>query len=386
MDETVRERMCRKRRAGVRVESRGHPAPARPNAHGFAPFLLAPALPEPPHVATSPRPHRPARRHSPSRLPARRRAGAGRRARHPQRIGRADRIHPVQRRSRQRRPVELGRRPAASGHAHATADAGARGRTRSALRLPVVELQLRRQAFDGVAPWTNLNAPLVASISATRTRPELIVTVRPTVEWAYESGANTGDALTYGAVASARRCSHRISCSDSASASFRRIDKTQALPFLIVNWKFADNWRIANPFPAGPDRRRRAGGRLHAERALGVRPGDRLPQLPLPAQGGRSHAGRRRREQLHPAVRTFLAHVLEGPAVRSLGRTRRRRLAVRRLLRTAAEGTATTTRSRPDWARRSPGGCTGRGARWRSSRPCWPQSSRAARRAMTATG
>ncbi len=106
--------------------------------------------------------------------------------------------------------------------------------------------------FDGVAPWTNLNAPLVALDFRYAYRPDLIVTVRPTVEWAYESGANTGDALTYGAVASVTKVFSSDLVLGFGVSAFRRIDKTQALPFLIVNWKFADNWRIANPFPAGP--------------------------------------------------------------------------------------------------------------------------------------
>jgi hypothetical protein len=33
---------------------------------------------------------------------------------------------------------------------------------------------------------------------------------------------------------------------------FRRINETNALPFLIVNWKINDRWRVANPFEAGP--------------------------------------------------------------------------------------------------------------------------------------
>jgi hypothetical protein len=107
-------------------------------------------------------------------------------------------------------------------------------------------------AFGGVAPWTNLNAPLIALDIRYAQRSDLIVSVRPTVEWAYENGARTGDALTYGAVASVTRVFSSDLVLGLGVSAFRRIDKTQALPFLLVNWKFADRWRVANPFPAGP--------------------------------------------------------------------------------------------------------------------------------------
>jgi hypothetical protein len=35
-------------------------------------------------------------------------------------------------------------------------------------------------------------------------------------------------------------------------SAFRRVDKTQVLPFFIVNWKISDKWRMKNPFEAGP--------------------------------------------------------------------------------------------------------------------------------------
>lgn len=106
--------------------------------------------------------------------------------------------------------------------------------------------------FGNVAPWDNLNAPSVALDLRYAYAPDLIVALRPVVEWDYQSGASTGDALTYGAVASVTKVWSPDLVLGLGVSAFRRIDKTQALPFLVVDWKFADKWRLANPFPAGP--------------------------------------------------------------------------------------------------------------------------------------
>lgn len=107
-------------------------------------------------------------------------------------------------------------------------------------------------AFGGVAPWTNLSAPQVALDLRYAYRPDLVVGIRPTVGWAYETGARTGDATTYGAVVSLTKVYSPDLVLGLGVSAFRRIDKTQALPFLIVDWKFDEKWRLANPFPAGP--------------------------------------------------------------------------------------------------------------------------------------
>ena len=107
-------------------------------------------------------------------------------------------------------------------------------------------------AFGGVAPWNNLNAPSVGVRVGYAYAPDLFLVVTPTVEWAYESGANEGDALTYGAVASVAKAFSPDLVLGLGVSAFRRIDKTQALPFFIVDWKINDKWRVANPFEAGP--------------------------------------------------------------------------------------------------------------------------------------
>jgi hypothetical protein len=107
-------------------------------------------------------------------------------------------------------------------------------------------------AFGNVAPWKNLNAPSVGVDVTYAWAPDILINVAPTVAWTYESGANTGDALTYGAVASVAKVFSPELVLGLGVSAFRRVDKTQALPFLIVNWKLSDKLRINNPFEAGP--------------------------------------------------------------------------------------------------------------------------------------
>jgi hypothetical protein len=107
-------------------------------------------------------------------------------------------------------------------------------------------------AFGNVAPWKNLNAPSVGVDFTYAWAPDILINVAPTVAWTYESGANTGDALTYGAVVSVAKVFSPELVLGLGVSAFRRVDKTQALPFLIVNWKLSDKLRINNPFEAGP--------------------------------------------------------------------------------------------------------------------------------------
>lgn len=107
-------------------------------------------------------------------------------------------------------------------------------------------------AFGGIAPWKSLNAPSIGVAFNYAYSQEWFFNVTPIVQWAYENGANTSDALTYGAVASASKVFSPDLVVGLGVSVFRRIDKTQALPFLIVNWKINDKWRVNNPFAAGP--------------------------------------------------------------------------------------------------------------------------------------
>jgi hypothetical protein len=91
---------------------------------------------------------------------------------------------------------------------------------------------------------------------------------RSELEWSYESGASASDAKNFRARSSAPSSYfRRRSCSASAGGVFPpdRQDPC-SFPLLIVNWQIDDDWRVGNPFQAGP-----AGGAgLELVRALGA--------------------------------------------------------------------------------------------------------------------
>jgi hypothetical protein len=108
------------------------------------------------------------------------------------------------------------------------------------------------KAFGGSAPWGSLNLPSLGVSVTYAPAPDLRFTVAPAVEWAYESGAGTGDALMYGAVLSAAKVFSPDLVLGLGAGVFRQLDETKVFPFLVVNWKIDDRLRLTNPFQAGP--------------------------------------------------------------------------------------------------------------------------------------
>jgi len=116
-----------------------------------------------------------------------------------------------------------------------------------------------------VAPWGHINRPAVGFRMAQQIAPQLGVFIAPELEWSYESGAGASDAKNFGAVFGATQYFSPTLVLGIGAGVFHQIDKTRVFPLLIVNWQIDDNWRVNNPFQAGP-----AGGAgLELVRALG---------------------------------------------------------------------------------------------------------------------
>jgi hypothetical protein len=108
------------------------------------------------------------------------------------------------------------------------------------------------KAFGGVAPWGSLQAPQIGVPLVWAPAPDWRLGLTPSIEWAFETGASTGDALTYGAVATATKIWSKDLVLGVGAAVYRQIDENKVFPFLIVNWQIDDQWRLTNPFVAGP--------------------------------------------------------------------------------------------------------------------------------------
>jgi len=110
----------------------------------------------------------------------------------------------------------------------------------------------RPSAFGGVAPWDDVNQPQVGLTFIYAPAEDWKIVVSPSVTWAYEGGASTSDAVEYGAVAIVTKDFSPTLSIGLGAAVFRQLYETKTFPFLAIDWKINDAWRLTNPFPAGP--------------------------------------------------------------------------------------------------------------------------------------
>jgi hypothetical protein len=107
-------------------------------------------------------------------------------------------------------------------------------------------------AFGGVAPWGIVQRYGVAVPLSFALHDGWSLGVIPSVDWFKENGASAGDSLAWGGIVSATKRFADGNRIGLGVGVYERIDKTSALPFLIVDWRFNDRWRLTNPLAAGP--------------------------------------------------------------------------------------------------------------------------------------
>lgn len=107
-------------------------------------------------------------------------------------------------------------------------------------------------AFGGTPPWDEIYRVGVSLPYSYTTESGWRLTLSPTLEYAGAAGAELSDALEYGALLSgARRFGPNLTLGLGVGV-YERIEQTRAFPFLIVDWRMTDRWRLTNPLPAGP--------------------------------------------------------------------------------------------------------------------------------------
>jgi len=106
-------------------------------------------------------------------------------------------------------------------------------------------------AFGG-EPFTRIHRPGIDATFVYATDSGLAFLARPTVQWAYASGASTGDALNWGAVLAVSKVFSPDLTLGVGAGVFREIDENKAFPVLLVDWRINDRLRLTNPSQAGP--------------------------------------------------------------------------------------------------------------------------------------
>ena len=107
-------------------------------------------------------------------------------------------------------------------------------------------------AWNGNSPWNNINRPSIGVDITYALTEDIVLNVVPTFGWAYDSGARISDAQVFGAVMSASKVFSPTLVLGLGASVFREIGKTSAVPFIVIDWRINDRWRVTNPFPAGP--------------------------------------------------------------------------------------------------------------------------------------
>jgi hypothetical protein len=108
------------------------------------------------------------------------------------------------------------------------------------------------KAFGGRAPWGDIQAPQIGATFLYAPSEDWRIVISPTVEWSYEDGASAGDAQIYGAVVIASKVFSPTLTLGVGGAVFRQLYQTKVFPFITVDWRINDQWRLSNPLPAGP--------------------------------------------------------------------------------------------------------------------------------------
>jgi len=107
-------------------------------------------------------------------------------------------------------------------------------------------------ALGGAAPWRDIDRFGVGLQLRGRLNDTWQWIVAPTVQYVGEEGASSSDAMTYGAAfAFSRRFSPDLDVTLGVAA-IHDIDENRVRPYVAVNWKIDEHWRLGTPQSAAP--------------------------------------------------------------------------------------------------------------------------------------
>lgn len=107
-------------------------------------------------------------------------------------------------------------------------------------------------AFGTLAPWDDVNR-FVFSVPVTYlAAPDWRFTVSPQLEYGGETGASASQSYGYGALLMAAKTFSPDLTLGLGLGAYRSIGDNSFFPVLIVDWRISPQWRLSNPFSAGP--------------------------------------------------------------------------------------------------------------------------------------
>lgn len=106
--------------------------------------------------------------------------------------------------------------------------------------------------FAVVQPWDTLHTLKFGGRISYDLTPDWNVALTSSVQIAREEGADWGKAVLYGGSVSASRRFGPDLTIGLGVAAFSELEKVQAYPMLVINWRISERLRLANPFRPGP--------------------------------------------------------------------------------------------------------------------------------------
>lgn len=108
------------------------------------------------------------------------------------------------------------------------------------------------ETVAGASPWGEVHRPTISFPLRHRFANKLSVGFTPTIEFSGESGADFSDGLMYGATVIFLYPVHTTLRLGLGFGVFDRLEESSFFPYLIVDWKINEQFRVTNPFRAGP--------------------------------------------------------------------------------------------------------------------------------------
>ena len=105
--------------------------------------------------------------------------------------------------------------------------------------------------FGGLEPWNDIRRFGLGIPIFTRLGKRWSLGLSPSVDWLQEYGADSGDSMTYGSPVFLARGFARDKRLGLGASVFRNVeDEWKVFPFVAVDWRFNEKWRLSNPFEA----------------------------------------------------------------------------------------------------------------------------------------
>lgn len=107
-------------------------------------------------------------------------------------------------------------------------------------------------AFGTSGPWGTVQRYGVTAPMSFALDDGWSIGFAPSVDWFRENGADSGESLVWGATLSGAKKFADGNRLGLGLGAFAQIEKNTFFPFLIVDWRLSERWRLVNPLPTGP--------------------------------------------------------------------------------------------------------------------------------------